>query len=113
MTSKERHQLRFQRRKAKRELKSLQRSQKYTNINDVFGFIPMINSYKKCKQNVTWKASTQTFMQDLCAQVKKQSNKLLQGTWKSDGFYEFDIIEKLFFVRNYNFLNNIKKFSIF
>lgn len=54
----------------------------------------MVQAYKRCKENVTWKASTQTFMEDLLVSAKHESKKLLKGTWKSYGFYEFDIIER-------------------
>ena len=94
MTSKERHEKRFQRRKQKRQQKAIKRAKKYTNIEDIFGFFPMIEAYKRCKQNVTWKASTQMFISNLCENSKYQSNLLLAGKWKSKGFYEFDIIER-------------------
>ena len=94
MTSEERHERRYQRRKQKRQEKIKQRALQHTNKQEIFGFLPMIRAYRRCKQNVTWKGSTQIFMEDLIVSAKHESSKLLNGTWRSYGFYEFDIIER-------------------
>ena len=92
MTSKERHEARYQRRKAKRLRKVAERSKQYTQ--DVFTPEAIANAYKLHKKNTGRKTSIQRYGGNLTANVVKASKEVLSGGWKSKGFYEFDIIER-------------------
>ena len=89
MTSKERHEARYQRRKAKRKNKNLQPS-----FDEVFSFEHLYAAYRKCILGVGWKASVQRFKETAFSQIGTLRNKLLAGKWKSRGFYEFDRWER-------------------
>ena len=47
MTSKERHELRYQRRKYKRDQKVKERSEQYSDFESVFVTITLVEGYKK------------------------------------------------------------------
>lgn len=92
MTSEERHEARYKRRKAKRLRKVAERSKQYTQ--DVFTPEAIANAYKLHKKNTGKKTSVQRYGSNLTANVVKASKEVLSGRWKSKGFYEFDIIER-------------------
>ena len=94
MTSEERHEMRYQRRIKNRRQKKLKRIKQYTDFNKVFSFETMLQAYKKCKQNVMWKGSTQHFMNNVCQNLNMELQLLKSGKWQTYGFYEFDIIER-------------------
>lgn len=91
MNSKERHELRYQRRKAKREAK---RKQKLLSFDTVFSYDNLYKSYVRCRRNVGWKASTQKYIVQAPLNVYQTRQKLLKGKFKSSGFYEFDLFER-------------------
>lgn len=91
MNSKERHELRYQRRKAKREAK---RKQKLLSFDVVFSYDNLYKSYVRCRRNVGWKASTQRYIVQAPLNVYQTRQKLLKGKFKSSGFYEFDLFER-------------------
>lgn len=62
MTSKERHEARYQRRKAKRDAKR-NAIQEQCTFEKMFGFRAWLLALKKCKKNVSWKGSVQWYMQ--------------------------------------------------
>lgn len=94
MTSEERREARYQRRQQKRRLAKLARSWEYDYFQDVFSYENLYRAYKKCRCNVAWKGSTQKFITQAPLEVYRIWSKLHQGTWKSKGFYEFDIFER-------------------
>ncbi len=94
MNSVERHEKRYQRRKTKRELKRKEFAEKHTEFDDVLGFKALVNSFGKCKNKVMWKASVQAYRANLLTNSADSAQKLRDGTWKSRGFKEFDIIER-------------------
>lgn len=93
MTSNERKELRYQRRKAKRE-KQVQRYSKYDDFEKVFTYENLYKSYKKCRRGVAWKSSTQKYISQAPLLVYQTFKKLHQGKFRSAGFYEFDIRER-------------------
>ena len=94
MTSKERHELRYQRRKNERlKNKTLQTSQ-FKNFENVFSYEKLYKAYKHCRQNVTWKFSTQSYIARAPLILTNTHYKLLNNQFKSEGFKEFDIIER-------------------
>ena len=93
MTSKERHEARYQRRKAKREKRRAEVEAQRGNYSDTFTFSHLYRSYKNCIKGVGWKSSTQRFKANALMNVNALYESLEQGRFKSRGFYEFDTIE--------------------
>ena len=89
MNSAERHTLRYQRRKQKR----LNRKVRY-DFDTVFSYENLYKSYKKCRKGVAWKSSTQRYITQAPLLVHRTFIALHNGTFKSNGFYEFDISER-------------------
>lgn len=94
MTSKERHEARYQRRKAKREHKRLRRALTYTKWDNIYGLMPLIEGYKKVSKASKDKTSTQVWMSNLVVNARKEQRKLAKGTWKSSGYHRFKIKER-------------------
>ena len=94
MTSIERHELRYQRRVAKRKAKKQQLLKKYGNLENVFTFSNMYKSYKSCKRNVGWKESTQRYKMNALIYIVRTLNEVKTQTFKSRGFYKFDVMER-------------------
>ena len=64
----------------------------YDNFDTVFSFENLYAAYKKCIQKVSWKTSVQKFIADDITNLTNLEIQLRQGTFKSKGFHEFDII---------------------
>ena len=94
MTSKERHEARYQRRKAKREHKVLLRALLHTKWDDVYGLYPLIEGYKNVSKASKDKASTQIWMSNIVINARKEQIKLAKGNWKSPGYHRFQIKER-------------------
>lgn len=91
MNSKERHEVRYQRRKVKREAK---RKRKLLSFDEIFSYDNLYKSYIICRREVGWKASTQRYIVQAPLNVYRTRERLLKGTFKSSGFYEFDLFER-------------------
>jgi retron-type reverse transcriptase len=94
MNSKERHELRYRRRKARREEKKRSLAEQYGDFDKVFTFENLYAAYKGCCKGVGWKASTQRYKANVLLNVVDTLDLLKSGKFKSKGFYEFDIIER-------------------
>ena len=94
MTSAERREARFQRRKAKREEARLKRSRECGDFEEVFSFRHLYRSGKKCCKGVYWKNSTQRYIGNLIANTAKTRRELLTGTFRHRGFHQFDLVER-------------------
>lgn len=94
MTSEERRELRYQRRRAKRLQKKREKNAEHDDFDKVFSYENLYRSYKKCRRNVAWKASTQKYITQAPMIVKQTYDKLHAGKFKSRGFYEFDLNER-------------------
>lgn len=94
MTSEERRERRYQRRKADRELRRLIRSDGRDDFEAVFSYEHLYASYLKCRLGVSWKSSVQRFKARAPYEIYQIYRQLHEGTWKSRGFYEFDIVER-------------------
>ena len=91
MTSEERHELRYQRRKAKREAK---KAADRLSFREVFTTGHLYDAYRKCTKGVKWKASTQKYMDNAILLNYRTKKSLMDGTFRTDGFYEFDLYER-------------------
>lgn len=94
MNSKERHEARYQRRKEKRLRLKQERNEQYGDFDKVFTFDNLYCAFKKCCRGVGWKASTQRYKANVLQNVNDTLRSLQNGTYKSRGFYEFDVVER-------------------
>ena len=86
MNSLERHEARYQRRKALRLEKRMQRNKEYDNFNTVFTPENLLNAFYKCRKGVQWKESVQHYESQLLLNISKTEKQLQQQTFKSKGF---------------------------
>lgn len=94
MNSEERHELRYQRRKSKRLEHKVEIANKIGNYDEIFSFDNLYHSYKMCCKGVGWKASTHKYKANDLLNVNIAYKSLKNKTFKSKGFYEFDIVER-------------------
>ena len=94
MTSGDRREGRYQRRKADREAKRLQRSKALGDFEEVFSFRKLYLAGRKCCKNVMWKNSTQRFLGTILLEVATIHEQLLDGTFTGKGFIHFVIMER-------------------
>lgn len=94
MTSQERHEARYQRRKAEREQRIIGRSIALGDFEDVFSFRNLYLSGKKSCKTVLWKNSTQRFMGTLLMEVSTIHDQLSCGIFVGKGFIHFVIMER-------------------
>lgn len=94
MTSEERREARYQRRRAKREARKAARNTPYDNFELVFSYEHLYTSYRKCRRGVSWKASVQKFIANAPLEVYRIHQRLQSGKYRSPGFYEFDLFER-------------------
>lgn len=93
MNSKERHEARYQRRKAKRDLAKAKRNEGHT-----FDIVTSSDSLRKAfysaRKGVNWKASVQRYGMNVLRNTENTSCLLRRGENISKGFIEFDICER-------------------
>lgn len=94
MKSSERHELRYQRRRALRDARKRKYAASYDDFDSVFTYEHLYESYRKCTLGVRWKGSIQKFMMFASRDTYRTYKRLHDGTFKHDPFYEFDIIER-------------------
>lgn len=93
MNSVERHEARYQRRKARRLQAIADRSASIA-WDDVFGFKPLIQGYRNVAKTSRNRTATQKWMSDLAMNASGEKRRLDNGTWRSRGFNEFRIMER-------------------
>ena len=94
MTSEERREARYQRRKAKRAEKKAEHCALNDCFDWVFSYENLYHSYKMCRRNVAWKASVQKYITQAPLNVLQTYTRLQNGKFKTSGFFEFDIMER-------------------
>ena len=94
MTSEERREIRYQRKKAKRNEARLKRSMACGDFDEVFSFRHLYLSAKKCCKGVYWKSSTQRYISNLIPNISETLLSLRNGTFIHRGFHEFYIMER-------------------
>ena len=94
MTSEERKEARFQRRRRAREEKKAERMATCDNYSEVFSFENLYRAYRCCRRGVSWKASVQRYIATAPLHLYRTMERLEKGTYKSPGFYEFDLYER-------------------
>lgn len=94
LTSEERREVRYLRRKQKRDAKKKYKLYQHDKFEYVFSYSHMMAAGRKCLNGVLWKGSVQRFALSMSATVITLLNKLSKGTYKFKGFYTFDIFER-------------------
>lgn len=94
MTSEERKEARFQRRKAARAEKKAAYCGQSDNFDWVFSYEHLYHSYKMCRRNVGWKASVQKYITNAPINVYQTWQRLQAGKYRTSGFFEFDLMER-------------------
>ena len=94
MTSEERHELRYQRRKQHREAQRIKRNAAVGNFNEIFSMEHLYKAWKASRKGVGWKCSVQEYKANALDNIYCDRQRLLNGTYRSKGFVEFDLIER-------------------
>lgn len=94
MTSEERHELRYQRRKAARLKKRRELHPGADNYYAVFTFKNLWKSYRNCRKNVAWKGSVQRYIFSAPIRVQRTHRKLMQFKYKCVVPHEWDTYER-------------------
>ena len=94
MTSEERKEQRYLRRKEKREQKKKEIYAPYNDFDTVFSFRHLYLSGKRCAKGVYWKNSTQRYIGNLIPNTAKAYRDVHEGTFVHKGFHEFDLMER-------------------
>ena len=86
----ERHERRYQRRKAKR----LEKAKRYDKtFDEVFSFNNLCKAGKRCCNGARWKTSTINFEADLVSRCYKKLDEIRNGKRKFQGFQSFNVVE--------------------
>lgn len=94
MTSQERHEARYQRRKAKRQERKQARCDNLGPVDKVFSYRKMFYYGRKCCNGVRWKQSVQNFEGHLFSGTAKRRREVLDGTWKPKKCTHFTLRER-------------------
>lgn len=85
---------RYERRKAKRDARRIQRSIDVGGLNDVFTFHDLYVAGKECCNGVRWKNSTQRFEMHLFSGTASRRKILIEQKWKPGGYVHFMLSER-------------------
>jgi hypothetical protein len=113
MTSNERKEARYQRRKAGRERRRLQRLERY-NFDRVVSPDALWKAAKDSRRGVFWKASVQRYNMNLLRNSIKASKDLRAGADPRKGFICFDLVErgKLRHIKSVHFSERVVQRSL-
>ena len=85
---------RYERRKAKRDAKVIQRSASIGGLYDVFSFSNLYAAGKQCCNGVRWKNSTQRFEMHLFSGTAVRRRIMLDQKWKPGKYVHFILSER-------------------
>ena len=94
MNSIERHEARYQRRKAKREARRRTLLNKYDNFDRVSNIASLMKANFESRRGVLWKASVARYNMHFFKNSVCANRKLTQSQDMHSGFYSFNIIER-------------------
>jgi hypothetical protein len=94
LTSAERRQCRYKRRKAERETKREIKIGRFDDFDRVADLDNLNFAYKQAKKNVHWKESVQRYEMNRIANIIEARNKLLAGENVRQGFIRFTLRER-------------------
>ena len=94
MTSQERHEARYQRRRAARRARQEARCAALGSLEEVFSYHTMFKYGRKCCNGVRWKQSTQNFERHLFSHTAKQRRLILAKRWRPKKYVHFTVCER-------------------
>jgi len=94
MTSAERRQIRYERRKAAREAKRAERIGRNDDFANVADLDNLNHAFREARKNVRWKESVQRFEMNRIPSLIEAKRKLLAGEDVREGFVEFTLRER-------------------
>lgn len=94
MTSQERHEARYQRRKAERMKKRLEQVRESLDFDSVFTFAHLYRSAQLCFRGVSWKASVQAYKARCGINVARRLRELENGVFRLRRSPEFRTRER-------------------
>ena len=94
MTSQERREARYQRRKAKRQARREARCAALGPLDKVFSYRKMFFYGRRCCNGVRWKQSTQNFELHLFSGTARRRREVLEGRWKPRKCTHFTLRER-------------------
>lgn len=94
MTSEERREARYQRRKAARLARKQARCDALGPVDEIFSFRKLFYYGKKCCNGVRWKQSTQNFELHLFSGTARRRRDLLSGKWRPKKCAHFILRER-------------------
>ncbi|MDR2150143.1 MAG: hypothetical protein LBO67_04880 [Spirochaetaceae bacterium] len=94
MTSKKRHEARYQRRKDKRTEKRQQKLSQFDNFGRVTDIDNLYASFLESKSSVNWKESVQRYEANALRNIIEAQRKLIAGESVQKGFVEFTLREQ-------------------
>lgn len=94
MTSLERHEARYQRRKATREAKRREYISKYDDFNRLSSVSAYIGAHWASRKGVMWKASVARYDMHYFRNARRSSRETRQGKDIRQGFFNFQIVER-------------------
>jgi len=94
MTSQQRHEARYQRRKASRLKKKIERVETIGGLETALSYHELFKAGKKSCNGVRWKNSTQRFEMHLFSITAKSLSQIRNGTWKPAPYVHFTLSER-------------------
>lgn len=94
MTSKERHEARYQRRKATRARKRRERLGKYDDFDRLSSVSALVKAHFDSRKGVLWKASVARYDAKFFHNSIISHKRLIAGKDTRQGFYHFQIVER-------------------
>ena len=94
MTSQERHEARYQRRKVARQAKHRARIAQYDNFDRVADVSSLVDANYNARKGVMWKASVARYNARYFKNSIKIHKTLMRGGDTRRGFYHFGIVER-------------------
>lgn len=94
MTSEERHEARYQRRKAARQAKIAQANAAVGTLETALSYSALYEAGKAACKGVRWKTSTKKFELRCFSRTARTRRRLINGTWKTHKPCTFYIMER-------------------
>lgn len=94
MNSLERHEARYQRRKARRIAKHKARCEALGGVDTVFRYDNLFQAGRKCCNGVRWKQSTQNFEAHLFSKTAALRKRIIGGEWTPSKGVQFTLRER-------------------
>jgi hypothetical protein len=94
MTSSERHEARYQRRKAVRDAKRKEKLKPYDDFSQITDVDHLYSSFESSRCNVAWKESVQRYEANAMRNIAETRRKLIAGESIQRGFVEFTLHER-------------------